>query len=127
MKIKFQSGILALLLSLAINTSFAQTPIQWTRTLQFEGHWSGDATLNLGGQVFIVEYHVEFQPAVDGNVLTMNEWFSDAALGEFKGANLIGYSPYDDQIHWFSADNFGTAHEHTGSWSNPRRFTMVHQ
>ena len=126
MKTYLTSGMIVILLWLASNSSFAQTPVQWTRTLQFEGNWSGDAELNLGGQLFTVLYFTNFNTTIDGNAMTMDEGFTDPNLGELKGANLIGYSPYDDQIHWFSVDNFGTAHEHTGSWQNPRHFYMEH-
>ena len=125
MKNYLSSGIIAVSMLLAVDAS-AQTPVQWTRTLQFEGVWTGVAELNLGGQLFYVNYTTDFRQVIDGNGMTMDEGFSDPNLGELKGANLIGYSPYDDQIHWFSVDNFGTAHEHTGSWINPKRFYMEH-
>ena len=127
MKKQFKIGIIATIIALAFNSTYAQVPVQWSRTLQLEGYWEGPAVLNLGGQIFnVANYHVDFKAAIDGNVLTMDEGFIDAALGELKGANLIGYSPYDDKIHWFSADNFGTAHEHVGSWLTPKRFHMEH-
>ncbi len=128
MKEQLKSGIMATVMLLTMGTSYSQpVPDQWTRTLELEGHWSGAATLVVGNDAFPVNYHTDFHAAVDGQALTMDEWFSDATLGDFKGTNLIGYSPYDDQIHWFSVDNFGTAHEHTGSWSNARHFHMEHQ
>ena len=126
MKNQLHYGI-AVALMFAFNVASAQIPQQWERTLQFEGVWSGLAELNLGGQIFNVVYNTDFKLVIDGNGMTMDEGFSDPNLGELKGANLIGYSPTDDQIHWFSVDNFGTAHEHTGTWLNPRHFYMVHQ
>jgi hypothetical protein len=126
MKNQVLSGIIAIATLLASYETKAQTPVQWERTLQLEGVWSGLAELNLGGQIFNVVYNTDFRLVIDGNGMTMDEGFSDPNLGELKGANLIGYSPYDDQIHWFSVDNFGTAHEHTGTWLNPKHFRMEH-
>lgn len=110
-----------------IQSAQAQVQVQWNRTLQFDGQWEGLATLNLEGQIFQVTYHLDFKSIIDGNAMTMDENFSDANLGDFKGANMIGYDPYSNTIHWFSVDNFGTAHEHTGTWVNPKHFRMEHQ
>jgi hypothetical protein len=124
MKKQITYGILALILS--ISTAYSQTPVQWTRTLQLEGLWQGEVTLILGGQTFLLDYYMNYQTVVDGSALTMDEGFSDEALGELKGANLIGLNAADGLIHWFSADNFGTAHEHVGSWSTTKKFHMEH-
>ena len=118
---------LALYTMLIASTAFAQVPVQWSRTLQLEGYWEGPVTLNLGGQIFNLTYYMDFKTAVDGNAMTMDEGFNDPALGELKGANLIGLNAADGLIHWFSADNFGTAHEHTGSWTTPKHFYMEHR
>jgi hypothetical protein len=124
MKKQISFGIIALILS--INTTHSQTPVQWTRTLQLEGNWQGDVTLNLSGQIFVVDYYMNYQTVVDGNAMTMDEGFSDENLGELKGANLIGLNAADGLIHWFSADNFGTAHEHIGYWSTQKKMHMEH-
>jgi hypothetical protein len=126
MKKQFNYGIIAIIVMLTFDAAYSQTSVQWTRTLQFEGQWQGPVTLVLGSQSFLVDYNMDFKTAIDGNVLTMDEWFSHVDLGDFKGANLLGYNPYDEMIHWFSADNFGTAHDHTGTWSTTKNFHMEH-
>ena len=127
MKNKFKSGIIAAIILLTFGPAYSQVPLQWTRTLQFEGYWEGPATLVLGGQTFNLTYYTDFKTAIDGAALTMDEGFIDPSLGELKGANLIGLNAADGLIHWSSVDNFGTAHEHTGSWINPKHFYMEHQ
>jgi hypothetical protein len=128
MKKQFKLGILVTLFSLILSSSYAQIPLQWARTLQLEGYWEGPAILNLGGQIFnVANYHVDFRTSIDGNALTMDEGFSDPTLGELKGTNLIGFNPFEDNIHWFSVDNFGTSHEHTGSWLTSKHFYMEHR
>ncbi len=127
MKNQFKKGIIAALIALTSGAAHAQVPVQWSRTLQLQGLWSGNANLDLGGQVFLLNYSMDFKTAVDGNAMTMDEWFSDPNLGDFKGANLIGLSASDGKIHWFSADNFGTAHEHIGMWLNPKHFYMEYR
>lgn len=126
MKNNIITGIIATFIML-MHSAQAQVPAQWNRTLQFEGQWEGLANLNLEGQLFQVTYHLDFKTIIDGNAMTMDENFTDVNLGEFKGGNMIGYDPYSNTIHWFSADNFGTAHEHTGTWINPKHFKMEHQ
>jgi hypothetical protein len=54
----------------------------------------------------------------------MEEGFTDPALGTLVGNNLIGYNVHDGKIHWFSVDNFGTAHEHLGNWISEDHFYM---
>jgi len=127
MKKQIKTGILALFMCIAQQQSFAQAPTDWQLTQQFVGYWVGAAELDLGGQIFNVTYHTDFISTLDGNGMIMNEWFDDPAIGSLRGANLIGLNATDALVHWFSVDNFGTAHEHTGTWVNPRHFKMVHQ
>lgn len=127
MKTQFKTMMIAAAISLACISTYAQTPVQWSRTLQFEGYWEGPVTLNLGGQIFNLTYFTDFQTIIDGLGMTMIEGFNDPVLGELKGANLIGLNAADGLIHWSSVDNFGTAHEHIGEWLNPKHFYMEHQ
>ena len=125
-KSKFIKYIFAAVIALVFNSAYSQAPDQWTRTLQLEGYWEGPATLNLGGEIFNITYHTDFNTILNGIGMSMKEGFTDATLGELKGANLIGLNAADGLIHWSSVDNFGTAHEHTGSWLNPKHFFMEH-
>jgi hypothetical protein len=115
---KLKSFLTVLLMSTM--TVYSQTPVQWQRMLQLEGYWEGPVTLTLGTQVFHVNYHSDFKTIIDDLAMTMDEGFADPALGELKGANLIGLNSADGLIHWFSADNFGTAHEHIGAFTNQK-------
>jgi|GEM_PF-1966845 len=126
MKKLFKSGLVAAVIALVFQPVYSQVPVQWSRTLQLEGYWEGPVTLILGGQSFNLSYHTDFKSDLDGLALYMIEDFSDPALGDFKGVNLIGLSAADGLIRWSSVDNFGTAHEHTGSWLNPKHFYMEH-
>src|SRR5688572_1287131 len=120
MKKQITTGIIAAFIAITQLTAFAQPATEWEKTEQFLGLWSGQAELNLGGQIFNVTYFTDFISSVEGSGIIMNEWFDDPAIGSLRGANLIGLNASDGLIHWFSVDNFGTAHEHIGSWINPR-------
>ena len=107
--------------------SVAQTQDAWSLMQQFKGQWTGDATVTVGENPFSVVYHLQFKNSASGSALTMDEWFNSTDLGDFRGANLIGFNPVDGLIHWFSVDNMGTTHDHAGSWINPTHFRMQHQ
>jgi hypothetical protein len=114
----------------AERTLQAQTPAPpeaWKKMLRLDGLWEGPATAEMNGKTYRFTYFADFKPAADGNGLYMEEWFSDPELGKMKGSNLIGYNPFDHMIHWFSVDNFGTTHDHTGSWKSEDEFVMEHQ
>jgi hypothetical protein len=126
MKKQFNCGIIALIALFTFSTAYSQTSVQWTRTLQLEGLWQGPTTIVAGGQTFPVYYTMDFQTNTDGKAIVMNEWFSDATLGDYKCANLIGYDPYANEMQWYSVDNFDVAHGHNGSWSTPKQFHIEH-
>lgn len=107
-------------------TAHSQTSVQWTRMLEMEGKWSGPTTLIAGGQIYHMNYKMNFKSSINNSVMTMDENFNEPTLGSFKGANLIGLNSIDGLIHWFSADNSGTAHEHIGSWTTATHFHMEH-
>ena len=111
---------------LSTQVSVAQTQDAWTLMQQFKGKWSGSAQITFGEASFTVVYHLNFKSSASGSALTMDEWFSHPDLGDFRGANLIGFNPVDGMIHWFSVDNMGTTHDHSGSWVTPQHFHMVH-
>jgi hypothetical protein len=127
MKKQITSVALCAVLALFISSAIAQPGLQWTRTLQLEGAWEGNVTLVLGADTFPLIYYMDFKTGIDGNALTMDEGFTDPLLGELKGLNLIGFNAADELIHWFSADNFGTAHEHIGAWQTQKRLHMEHR
>ncbi|HLG34628.1 MAG TPA: hypothetical protein VI757_07065 [Bacteroidia bacterium] len=94
--------------------------------IQFIGIWEADAVLTVDGKQHNVRYHINFRKAANGKGLYADEWFNDTALGNMKGANLIGYDPYDSKVHWYSVDNMGTTHEHIGDWTDSDTFYMEH-
>lgn len=123
--------LLVLSAALLLVTAFAQQTLAQPPTspalesiLRFEGRWSGQATLVLEGKTFQFAYHADFKKTSDGKGLYMEEWFTSPELGEMKGSNLIGFNANDGKIHWFSVDNFGTTHDHLGTWKTADHFAM---
>jgi hypothetical protein len=91
---------------------------------QFIGIWEAEATAMIEGKPHKFQYHINFRRAADGSGLYADEWFSDSLLGNMKGANLIGYDSNTGKINWYSVDNLGTNHLHTGDWMNSDDFIM---
>jgi len=91
---------------------------------RLEGRWEGKATLVLEGNTFTFTYYAEFKKTSDGKGMLMEESFNSPELGALHGTNLIGYNANDGKIHWFSVDNFGTTHDHSGTWKNRDHFSM---
>ena len=126
--IKFwMTACLSFFFIITYSQSSPTVPEPWTKTLRMNGYWQGPATLMMGDKMYHLDYYADFSLTADGSGMYMDEWFNDPELGHMKGANLIGYNPYDQMIHWLSVDNMGTAHEHLGSWKSPDHFYMENQ
>jgi hypothetical protein len=127
MKKLITSGITALSIILASGNAIAQPPAAspaLSSILDWEGTWSGPATLSAEGKTYTFDYSATFRSTAEGHGLTMDESFSHPELGHMMGANLIGYNANDGSIHWFSVDNMGTTHDHIGTWKSPGHFFM---
>jgi hypothetical protein len=125
----FLSVFLSVIILLGISASHAQEAkmkkqFALNQFKQFIGIWEAEATAMLEGKPHKFQYHINFRRAADGSGLYADEWFSDSLLGTMKGANLIGYDSNTGKINWYSVDNLGTNHLHTGDWKNSDEFNM---
>lgn len=126
MKKKFTAWVLSIFaIAGALSANAQPVPQALEGLFRLEGRWDGDATLNLSGAVFNFIYTVDFKRNEESSGMTMEETFTHPDLGTLKGYNLIGYNANDDKIHWFSVDNFGTAHDHLGYWITNNHFLMT--
>lgn len=126
MKTTIKSILAGTLLLWASNFVQAQQemPQQLTDILRLEGSWEGKAALTLEGKSYSFVYRAKFNKTAGGNGLYMDEWFDAPDLGKLMGANLIGFNANDGNVHWFSVDNFGTTHDHLGTWKDGQHFYM---
>lgn len=116
-----------IVLVLQTGFSFAQSINPMQAFLDLKGRWEGRIDLNLGGTEFNVTYLLDFEKESDNNAVVMYEKCTIPGVGTLNGVNLIGYDPYDGKYHWYSVDNFGTTHEHIGSFTDETHFYMEHQ
>jgi hypothetical protein len=121
-------AMLLLILTLSINPKAQPATVNQMKVFtDMKGNWEGKVTLTLGEQVFNVIYLMDFAVESDGNAVVMNEKCNIPGVGKLYGANLIGFDPFDANYYWYSVDNFGTTHSHTGSFTDPTHFYMEHQ
>jgi hypothetical protein len=125
----FVSATVLLLLTAATLTARARTiaedpPRDLARMLVMEGSWTSEGQMMYGGKTYAITYKCTFKKTADGSGMTMEEWFDSPDLGKMRGMNLIGYDVNTKTVRWFSVDNMGTAHEHTGTWTSDTHFSM---
>jgi len=125
MPCKIKTGLVAIAMLLVINILNAQQPHKALEEFKrLEGKWEGPATFTGEGKTHQFTYYADFRRTADGSGLYMDEWFNAPGLGVMKGSNLIGYNANDGKIHWFTVDNFGTTHDHLGTWKSAGHFFM---
>ncbi|MES2620806.1 MAG: hypothetical protein V4615_08135 [Bacteroidota bacterium] len=112
----------------AAHSSIANSnaPAAVKNLMKFNGRWVGNVTIVTEGKTHKVEYRLIGRSTAGGYGLYLDESFRDSTLGEMKASNLVGYDPNDEKIHWYSVDNHGSTHDHTGSWKSPDSLFMEH-
>lgn len=104
----------------------SNAPVAVKNLMKFNGRWVGNVTIVTEGKTHKVEYRLIGRSTAGGYGLYLDESFRDSLLGDMKASNLVGYDPNDEKIHWYSVDNHGSTHDHTGSWKSPDSLFMEH-
>lgn len=130
---KFLPVVLLALFGIVLeSTLYAQTETPSTpeilkRVLSLEGKWEGKATMQIGGKTYHFQYFMHFRKMADGNGLYMDEHATIPDVGKLFVGNIIGFDPFEQKLHWFSADNFGTTHDHIGKLIDKNHLRLVHE
>lgn len=96
--------------------------------LQFNGYWETDAAImQSGGKEYKFAYRADFKTTTTDHGIVIHEWATIPGVGRLDGQNLAGVNMFDGKIHWFSIDNMGTAHEHTGMFTDDKHFSMQYK
>ncbi|MEI6575996.1 MAG: hypothetical protein WCO63_07460 [Bacteroidota bacterium] len=111
---------------LFIGNSFAQEMPKAQKDLQrFVGNWEcKNSKYNVGGKDYVIDYHFNAKTAIDGAGVVADEFFDHPELGKLRSLNMVNYDPGSSQIHWYTIDNFGTCHDHLGSWTDKDHFSF---
>lgn len=105
----------------------AEPPEILTTAMKLAGRWQADARLSMGGETYAFVYTLDFRSTAGGAGMTMDEHAAVTGIGELLGTSVIGFDPYEGRLHWFSVDNFGTAHNHVGELVGPGHLRLVHE
>jgi len=93
---------------------------------KFAGSWESNVTMTMNGKEYPGIYTVNCKMTADGSGLYADEFFSNPELGTMKGSDLAGFDPFESKIKWFTVDNMGTTHVHTGEWTSPDHLFIEH-
>ena len=107
----------------------AQEIPQAQKNLQrFAGNWvCKNISLTIGDKTYGGEYFFNCKSALDGKGIYAEESFDNAELGKMIGLNIASYDPNLQNIHWYTIDNMGTCHDHTGYWTDKDHFYVQYQ
>src|SRR5688572_29127411 len=90
------------------------------------GIWESKSTITIDSIPHQVTYRMNFRKTADGYGLNMDEAYSDSALGELRGANLIGFGSDDKKLHCYCVDNMGATYERVGHWVDSANLTFTY-
>jgi len=108
---------------------FAQDqPQSQMNIMQFVGKWkSTDVVLSAGDQTFTGVYTFDCSAVNMNTGILAHEKFVSEEMGTMMAENLMGYDPNLQQIHLYTIDNFGTAHDHIGYWIDNNHMFLEYQ
>lgn len=96
--------------------------------MQFVGKWvSSDIKLTMGGKTYGGKYTFDCSAVNMNTGIIAHEHFENSEMGHMMGENLLGYDPNLQQVHLYSIDNMGTAHDHYGFWIDNHHLFLQYQ
>ena len=110
-------------------TAFAQEVPQAQKNLmQFRGNWkSANIKIEMDGKTYTGPYTFDIKPVNMNTGILAYEKFENKELGTIESVDIAGYDPNLKQIHIYTVDNTGTAHDHFGYWVNNSRLFVQYQ
>jgi hypothetical protein len=108
---------------------FAQDqPQSQKNMIKFVGQWkSTDIQLTIGDQTYGGEYTFDCSAVNMNTGILAHEKFVNSELGTMQAENLLGFDPNLQQVHLYTIDNFGTAHDHCGYWIDDNHLFVQYQ
>ena len=111
-----------------VATLAQEMPEAQKNLLQFVGNWKvDDAKFTEGGETLTGVYTFDCSAVNDNTGILAHEKFATKEMGTMKGENLLGYDPNTGQVHLYSIDNMGTAHDHYGYWVDKNHLFVQYQ
>ena len=132
MKRFIHTGIILLLFAGLSMAASAQEkantiPPQVQKFKRFVGTWTATVTMKDDQQkTHTFTQKFVFSSIAGGNGLYAEESADSPEFGKMTGSDLLGYDPYEKQIHCYTVDNMGTTHDHICTWKSDDNFYMEH-
>jgi hypothetical protein len=111
------------------STAFTQEqPMAQKNLMQFNGKWkSSDFNLTMGDKNYGGEYSFDCAMVNMNTGIIAHEKFVNKEMGTMMAENLVGFDPNLKQIHIYTIDNMGTAHDHYGYWIDEHHLFVEYQ
>jgi hypothetical protein len=115
-------------IAFSISVIAQEIPAAQKNLMQFVGKWkSTDIKLTMGGKTYGGEYTFDCSAVNMNTGILAHEHFANEELGHMMGENLLGYDPNLGEVHLYSIDNMGTAHDHYGFWIDDHHLFVQYQ
>jgi len=112
----------------ALSLLAQEMPEAQKNLMQFVGNWRlDDANVTMGGETATGIYTFDCSAVNENTGILVHEMFASKEMETLKGENLLGYDPNTGQIHLYSIDNTGTAHDHYGYWVEKNHLFVQYQ
>jgi len=90
-----------------------EMPAGQKNLMKFVGNWTcKNVSLTMGGKTYTCEHTVNCSAVNNNTGIAAHEKLVNSELGTLLGESLFGYDPNLQQVHMYSIDNMGTAHDH---------------
>jgi hypothetical protein len=83
------------------------------------GDWSGDGTLEAGGEAHPVKSTLTCQVARGGVAVTCVHEAAIEGMGTLIETMLFGFDPVAKKFHWYDVNTMGETHDHVGTFTSP--------
>jgi len=90
------------------------------RLATLAGRFEGTASYTVDGKTMQFTLHHENRVAANGFALECIESADSPELGHYASVNIFGFDPGRGQLHLYTVDNLGDAHDHIGNWLGDR-------
>ena len=90
----------------------------------FLGNWKGKATMTQNGQTQNFDYLMDMKTDADGWGILYHEKGLIPNAAPYVGFGMMGFDENDNALHIFTVSNYGDVHDHKGSWTDDKNFTV---
>jgi hypothetical protein len=132
MKIKNVITIVILMLVTVVTTNAGfdgkhnPVPAGVKKLYIFLGNWKGKAMMTANGQTQSFDYFMDMKTDADGWGILYHEKGLIPNATPYIGFGTLGFDTNDNTVHIFTVSNYADIHDHVGTWTDNKHFTLVY-